>query len=394
MKWGVSALPRWRMPAFYFLHFFNVGVFLPFLNIYYHSVGIVPAQLGFLNAAARLSTSVAPPVAGAIADKLRCGREIMLVCVAASSLIALAMWGARSFWALLILVAAYAAARGAVGPIAENALLREIEEHGGQYGRVRWWGSLGFIVAALGAGRLIDAYSVGLIFLIVFCGGIALMGVVVRFPREWGGARTQFRGDLRKLLRSRPLLNFYGASLLMALSAGPFGLYFSIYLRELGLSAVFIGFAWTVGVVSEIFFLIFAENIQRRVGLKAMIAAGIFATSLRWELVSLTTSGVLLVAIQALHGVTFGVYHAAAVQYVDRLSGEAIKNTGQALYTAATFGGGATIGVLLAGWLLPSLGFVRLMQVGAGIALAAGAWFVISSGLAKEEDEVRAASQE
>ena len=128
--------------------------------------------------------------------------------------------------------------------------------------------------------------------------------------------------------------------------------------------------------------------------LKAMIAAGIFAASLRWELVSLTTSGALLVAIQALHGITFGVYHAAAVQYVDRLSGEAIKNTGQALYTAATFGGGATIGVLLAGWLLPSLGFVRLMQVGAGIALAAGAWFVVSSGLAKEEDEVRAASQE
>ncbi len=389
MKGRASAPLRWRMPAFFFLHFFNVGVFLPYLNIYYHSVGITPAQLGFLSAAARLSTFVAPPVAGALADKLSRGREIMLACVAASSLLALGMWGVRSFWVLLTLIAFHAAARGAVGPIAENASLREIEERGGQYGRVRWWGSFGFIVAALGAGRLIDAYSIGLIFPVAFCGGIALMGVVARFPREVGGARGRFRGDLAKLLRSRPLLNFYGASLLMALSSGPFGLYFSIYLRELGMSAVLIGLAWTVGVVSEIFFLIYAENIQRRIGLKAMIAAGILATALRWGLVSLTTSAVLLVAIQALHGVTFGVYHAASVQYVDRLSGDAIKNTGQALYTAATFGGGATIGVLLAGWLLPSLGFVRLMQAGAGLALIAAVWFVLSSGLSRDSGEVR-----
>jgi PPP family 3-phenylpropionic acid transporter len=382
------------MPAFYFLHFFNVGVFLPYLNIYFHSVGITPAQLGFLSAAARLSTSVAPPIAGAMADKLRRGREIMLAGVAVSSVIALAMWGVRSFWALLVLVTVYTAARGAVGPIAENISLREIEEHGGQYGRVRWWGSLGFIIAALGTGWLIDVYSIGLIFPIAFFGGIALIAVVFRFPREVSGIRGHFRGDLAKLLRSRPLLNFYGASMLMALSSGPFGLYFSIYLRELGMSAILIGMAWTLGVVSEIFFLVYAESIQRRIGLKAMITAGFFAAALRWELVSLTTSGVLLVGIQVLHGITFGVYHAAAVQYVDKLSGEAIRNTGQALYTAATFGGGAMIGVLLAGWLLPSLGFVRLMQAGAGLALAAGVWFAISSGVSRDADEVHAASRE
>lgn len=378
---------RWRMPAFFFLHFFNVGLFLPYLNVYYHSVGIAPAQLGILGAAARLSTSVAPPVAGALADRLRRGREIMLVCVAVSSLIALVMWGIREFWALLILITLHAAARGAIGPIAENASLREIEEHGGQYGRVRWWGSFGFIIAALGAGRLIDVYSsIGMIFPVAFIGGIALMGVIARFPKESAGLRSRFRGDLAKLFRSRPLMNFYGASLLMALSSGPFGLYFSIYLRELGMPALLIGLAWTVGVVSEIFFLFYAENIKRCIGLKAMIAAGILATSLRWALVSLTTSAELLVAIQALHGVTFGVYHAAAVQYVDRLSGEAIKNTGQALYTAATFGGGATIGVLLAGWLLPEMGFIGLMKAGSGLAFVAGVWFVVSSGLARDED--------
>lgn len=393
MKWRVPALPRWRMPAFYFLHFFNVGVFLPYLNIYFHSVGITSGQLGFLSAAARLSTSVVPPVAGALADRWRRGREIIFVCTAVSSLISLAMWGARGFWMLLALVAVYSAARGAAGPIAENISLREVEVHGGHYGKIRWWGSFGFIIAALGTGWLIDAYSIGLIFPIVFFGGIALLPVVVRFPRESGGARTLFRADLAKLLRSRPLLNFYGASMLMALSSGPFGLYFSIYLSELGMSGTLIGLAWTVGVVSEIFFLIFAGNIQRRIGLKAMIAAGIFASSLRWELVSWTTNGALLVAIQVLHGVTFGMYHAAAVQYVDNLSGDSIKNTGQALYTAATFGGGSTIGVLLAGWLLPSLGFVVLMHAGAGLALVSGIWFVFSSCLGKDKHDIRVASQ-
>ncbi|HJP14860.1 MAG TPA: MFS transporter, partial [Nitrospinota bacterium] len=84
---------------------------------------------------------------------------------------------------------------------------------------------------------------------------------------------------------------------------------------------------------------------------------------------------------QALHGLTFGIYHVGAIQFVDQMSGKAIKNTGQALYNAATFGLGSTVGVLLAGWLLPSLGFIVLMHLSAILALIAGVWFVVSTNI-------------
>ncbi len=86
-----------------------------------------------------------------------------------------------------------------------------------------------------------------------------------------------------------------------------------------------------------------------------------------------------MIAIQTLHGITFGVYHAGAIQFVDKWSGAAIKNTGQALYTAVTFGIGSTVGVLLAGWLFSSLGFIRLMHAGAVLALVSGVWFTLSA---------------
>ena len=381
----ILAAARWRIPAFYFFHFFSVGVTLPFLNIYYHSVGITGAQLGFLNAAARVSSSLAPPAAGILADRLRRGREIMLICTAVSSLTALALWGSTGFWALLVLIAVYSAAKGAVGPIAENVSLRQIEKSGEEYGRLRWWGSLGFIVAALGMGWLIEGQTIGLMFPVLFGSGMVLIAVVSFFPRDWDAPRRKTGGDLRKLLRTRPLMNFYGAAILMSVSAGPFGLYFSIYLRELGMPATLIGLAWTAGVVSEIFFLWYAGSIQRRFGLKAMIAAGIFASALRWELTTWTTNAALLVAIQTLHGVTFGVYHVGAVQFVDRMSGEAIKNTGQALYGAATFGAGSSVGVLIAGWLLPRYGFAALMHAGAALALVAGIWFWLAVEVPPEE---------
>lgn len=373
------------MPAFYFLHFFGVGVTLPFLNVYYHSVGITAAQLGYLNAAARLSTSLAPPLAGVLADRLRHGREVMLACVALSSFIALGLWWSQGFWAFLILITLYSASRGAVGPIAENTSLRQIEKSGGQYGRIRWWGSLGFVVAAMGVGRVIEAYSIGWMFPVLFGNGMILMLVVGTFPREWESGQSQFRRDLKELLKTAPLLHFFGTAILAAISAGPFGLYFSIYLRELGMSAMLIGLAWAIGVVSEIFFLWYAHDIQKRIGLKAMIAAGIFALALRWEFTTWTTSIVALLAIQALHGVTFGIYHVGAVQFVDRMSGDAIKNTGQALYTAATFGVGSTIGALLAGWLLPRFGFITLMHWGAVLALISGIWFVVSTKIPPEK---------
>ena len=371
----------WRIPAFYFFHFFGVGVTLPFLNVYYHSVGITAAQLGYLNAAARISTSLVPPLAGALADRLRRCREIMLVCVAVSSLAALSFWWRGGFWFFLVLIILYSACRGAIGPIAENVSLRQIEASGGEYGRLRWWGSLGFIVAALVVGRLIEVHSISLMFPVLFVSGMLLMGVVGTFPGEWEGTQSDFRGNLEELLKNKPLINFFCAAVLAAVSSGPFGLYSSIYLGQLGSSALIIGLAWTVGVVSEIFFLWFAGSIQNRIGLKGMIATGIFALALRWEFTTWTTNISALIAIQALHGLTFGIYHVGAIQFVDQMSGKAIKNTGQALYNAATFGLGSTVGVLLAGWLLPSLGFIVLMHLSAILALIAGVWFVVSTNI-------------
>ncbi len=367
----------WRMPAFYFLHFFGVGVMLPFLNVFYHSVGVRGLELGLLNAAPRLASALAPPLFGALADKFRLGRRVALFCAAASALLALALWGASGFLALFVLITLFAACRAPLVPIAENLCLREIEATGAQYGRVRLWGSLGFIVAATGAARVVEVAGVAAVFPLVAGVGAVLVFVIARLPREARGARPAFGKDLGVLLRSGPLAVFLLTTTFAAMSAGPFGIYFSIRLQELGMSADLIALAWTVGVASEVGFLVYAQAIRRRFGLKAMIAAGMLAAGLRWELVALTTDAVMLILIQLLHGVAFGVFHAGAIQYVDRLSTAATKNTAQSLYSAATWGVGSTLGALLAGWLLPVWGFVNLLHAGALMALGAGVAFAL-----------------
>ncbi|MEK6710329.1 MAG: MFS transporter [Nitrospinota bacterium] len=382
---GGPPAPRWRMPAFYFIHFFGVGVTLPFLNVYFDAVGMKGLQLGLLNAVPRLTLGFAPPLLGALADKFRRGREVLFLGAVLSVAAAFAMWGVEGFWPLLLLATLYSAARGSLVPIAENVCLREIEASGAQYGRVRLWGSLGFIAAALGGGVLVDRTSVGAMFPVLAGNGLLLIGVIAFFPREGGEARRRFRGGLMELLRNRPYMVLVGSSTLVAFSAGPFSIYFSIYLKELGQPAWVIGTAWTAGVASEIFFFIYAQALQRRVGLKAMITAGMLACALRWEMVTWTESGALLVAIQTLHGVAFGVFHAASIQYVDRLSGAATKNTAQALYSSAEIGLGVTAGGLLASWLLPQWGFTALLHIGALLSLAGAAWFVLALGLGREE---------
>ena len=369
--------PVWRMPAFYFLHFFNVGVLLPFLNIFYHSVGMSGLQLGLLNAAPRLSSALAPPLAGALADKFRLGRGLAFACAISSSAVALLLWGASGFLALFLLVTLFSILKAPLVPIAENLCLREIEGTGAQYGRVRLWGSLGFIAAATAAGRLVETAGVAAIFPVVAVVGLLLVFVLLRLPKESGGARPRFRADLTLLLRGRPIAVFLLTTTFASISAGPFGVYFSIRLKELGMSADLIALAWTTGVVSEVLFLVFAGAIQRRFGLKWMIVAGMIAAGLRWEFVARATGAAALILIQVLHGVAFGVFHAGAIQYVDRLSGPATRNTAQALYTAATWGFGSTLGALLAGWLLPHWGFVNLLHAGAVMSLGAGLAFAV-----------------
>jgi MFS transporter, PPP family, 3-phenylpropionic acid transporter len=97
---------------------------------------------------------------------------------------------------------------------------------------------------------------------------------------------------------------------------------------------------------------------------------GVFAVSaLRWMVMGLTSNPAVLIASAGLHGITFGAFYLASVEWMSRRAPGSMRATGQALFTAATFGLGGIVGFRLAGRVYDALGGHRLFLVAAGLAV-------------------------
>jgi len=359
-----------RIPAFYFLHFFGVGVMLPFVNIFYDSVGIEGFRLGILNASPRVAAMIMPFIFGAIADKYKVEKRLIFFSTLLASFIAFFLWNIREFWFLFFLITFYYCLKSPVVPIVENLCLKEAKKSGVDYGKIRWWGSLGFIVAALTTGKVIDIFEENYIFLLVSISGLVSGFFILLVPKNNEKKQSFFFSHLfASIWKDKNLLRFFFVSTIVSATSGPFGLYFSIHLKSLGLSSFLIGFAWILGVVSEIFFLFFAGKIRSYIGVKIMIIIGILATAIRWELIAIIDDIFFLISTQVLHGLTFGILHPASIQYIDTQSTKETKNTVQSLYSASTYGIGSTIGVLSAGAFINYYSYDVLLHVSSILAL-------------------------
>ena len=108
--------------------------------------------------------------------------------------------------------------------------------------------------------------------------------------------------------------------LLGVIVLGRFGMsshfsFISIFLQEqVGFEHVSI--IWLIGVLAEILPLRYGGRIIRRIGVFWGIALGLIAIATRLIIYSLTLSPLILGASQLLHGLTFGLFHVACIDFI------------------------------------------------------------------------------
>jgi PPP family 3-phenylpropionic acid transporter len=102
-------------------------------------------------------------------------------------------------------------------------------------------------------------------------------------------------------------------------------------------------------VGAEIALLLLFPRLEGRFSLGALFAIAFAGTSLRWLLVSRAGTAAALVGLQALHGLTFGLFWGAAVKAMSIAVPSPLRATGQALFSAVVFAGGNAVGYALSG---------------------------------------------
>jgi PPP family 3-phenylpropionic acid transporter len=242
-------------------------------------------------------------------------------------------------------------------PLVESAALAATRARPGSYGPVRLWGSVGFVLAVLGAGAWLDRHAVATVLDILVTLAAVVCGVAFGIPPRAPHAGPAGDARIGPVLARADVLAFFGACMCNAVAHGALYAFLSIHLEAAGYSKVAIGALWTLGSAAEIGVFVFLPQLMRRFTLRALLIASFVCIAVRFVLIgwAVQVLALLLFAI-LLHAATFGVFHAASLAAVHRIFSGRLEARGQALYSSLTYGVGGAAGTLIAGWTWDAFG--------------------------------------
>jgi PPP family 3-phenylpropionic acid transporter len=362
------AVPYWRLSGFYFFYFATVGVFVPYWSLYLKSNGFNPVEIGELSALLLGTKIIAPNLGGWLADHT--GKSLSIIRIALF-LAALSFAGfllADSYWWFMMITACFSFFWNAALPQFEAATLFHLKNEPHRYSQIRLWGSIGFIIAVLGVGWLLDSKTASLSLLpLIIIALLVLTGIITLLIPE---ARTAHDGSasagMLQIIKNSAVIAFLGVSMLLQIAHAPYYVFYSIYLKQYGYSATLTGGLWALGVLAEIVLFIYMRRLLKRFSLRTILLCSIALAIGRWLMIAggVEYPGWLIVA-QLLHAATFGAVHIAAIHLVHLYFGERHQGKGQALYGGLSFGLGGMLGSLYSGyyWVLMGPMFVYMTSV-------------------------------
>lgn len=370
-------MPYWRLSAYYFFYFGFVGAFSPYFTLYLQSLHFSATDIAILMSLMQVMRMLAPNVWGWLAE--RTGLRVQIVRLSAvASLAGFAIFFmTTSFAGIFTGMALMAFFWSAALPLIESLTFNHLGTRGHRYGDIRVWGSVGFILAVLGIGYVLDYLAIDSILWInaLVLGGIVVFAFTVPdAPRpqsmrdEAGLAETLRRPEVRALL---------AACFFMSAAHGVLYVFYSIHLVDNGYGKSVVGWMWTIGVLAEIGVFLLMPRIARRFSMRQILLFAFAAAVVRFALIGWGVgSFALLFVAQLLHGATFGAYHAAAISLVHDWFPGKLQSRGQALYGSLSFGAGGMLGGIASGIAWDGIGAAWTYTMGSGFALVGLVWLM------------------
>jgi len=315
--------------------FMVTGVQIPFYPIWLGSIGLTPEQIAAILATPPAVRVLVLPALTVLADRLGGGRLVIAGYSWIGVLAFVAVASSQTFLVLLGLSCLIGLVWGALIPLTDAAALGT-REKGGDYGRIRVWGSLGFVAASLAGGAVLDAFSPASVpWLLVgtaACCGLMALRLPAGIPLPEG---VSWRHGARELMQPRLLLLILGAGLVLSSHAFLNG-FSTLHWRDLGLSGTTIGALWSIGVVGEVALFWYSTRVLARTGAFGLLVLGAAGAVARWVGTGFDPPLAVLFALQAGHALSFAAVHLGCVHALGAIAPQGLAGTTQGLYTVAS----------------------------------------------------------
>lgn len=362
-----------RFGLFYLGYYGYVGVISPYVSLFFADRGFSPVQIGVLMACFQLSRIVGPYLWGWLSDVMHTRVRLLRLAAVTSLLAFLAVPGVHGYGAMMAMMIGLNLITSAMSPLGDALTISTLRRHGAfdhRYGRVRMFGSVGFIGAVLLGGALFEHFGMQA-FPWLASAMLALFALVVFGLRDAEEDTAHVKPPpALPLLRRPDVAWFLASAFLMMFAHAALYVFYSLYLAQLGYSKIAIGAMWTIGVVAEIVFFFYQGRLFGALALRTTLAGTFVLAALRFGVTGYLAEYVWLMAVvQTLHAATFGAHHSASLKRLQRWFAGPLQGRGQALYTGISYGLGGTLGGLAMGWTWKTLAPMHTFGLAAAAAL-------------------------
>lgn len=356
----------------YFWYFAAVGCLGPYITVYYRHLRFTGFQIGVLAAILPLGIALIAPLSGTLADTFSAHRLLVRVTLIFASFTAFLLGQAASFIAFLLLMIVLAVSLAAIPMLLDSFAMVISAQENVSFGQLRVWGSVGYILSVWLLAWLMGA-AISNIFLIAY--GIALLMTCASTlglpPVPMAAARQTIWQGMSAMVHDRSVALLLFTVYLVTSNATILMSYLSLYILELGGTAALIGAASVVAAISEMPVMVFGQRLLNHFSSRKILALAVSVYLIRFLCYSIPLPGSLVLVVQLLHGLSFGLYLMSSVMLVHELAGRERAATAQGVLSSTSLGFGAITGALVGGVLLDRIGAVGIFRVAAGGMLLA-----------------------
>lgn len=361
---------RLNFSAFLFTYYAYAGTFATYASLYFAAHGMTVPQIGILVSLIPVMRIFGPNVWGWVADHTKQRARVLRLTAAGAFVSFCCIFIADTFaqyFAVLVLVNLFTSAQS---PLSEALMLSEMRGDLSNYGKIRLWGSLGFIVAVMGGGYLLDWFGVDALLWLSAALLLLVIGAALRIRDVPHPIAAHDSPRLWSVLRMPEVGAFFLSAALMVAAHMAIYAFYSLYLERAGYSKPVIGMMWALGVVAEVLFFYFQSRIFARFGARRIMLFAFALTMLRFAITG-AAPGLLwvLVLAQLMHAATFAAHHSACVMIMQRWFAGPLQASGQALYMSVAYGIGGTAGGLLMTFCWDRIGPEEMFYAAALLAL-------------------------
>ncbi|MFC0475767.1 MFS transporter [Robertmurraya beringensis] len=365
----------YNLRLFYFLTGLTGGLLGPYLTTLFSYNGLSSNQVGIVMSIGTCISVLIQPIWGMLVDRYQCTRLILTLSLAVPGILAY-FYNTGLFMMMVIIYSVSTIFAASQIPTSDSYAVEAAKQAKKTYGSIRSLGSFGNALGGFAGGLYLSYFLIDSIWVPYLILNVAAITVVLILPfnrsRKSVSGNSPFSKGVKELITNPIFIVFLLGCFMVNQTLTAFNTYFVLSFQAIGGSFSLAGTALLIASLTNVPAMVLASRVINRIGYEKTLLFAATAYIVRWGIQLFFPIPFVVIGIQVLHGLSFGFFYIAAVEYVAKITGKHIQATGQSVFNMVFVGLAGMVGNLLNGYLF-EVGGPNLMYLSCSISSCFGA---------------------